>query len=366
MATKALNNNSVPSIIVIIFSHFSSLRYIYNVGFIALQKCEKKMSADSNDDIAGDNRTRAKENRILRECVKDAMLYRAVPFSLAASAAVFIAIRRGHYRPTNRFGPWPLVITSSAIAYWSGKLSYILGDNCQDKFLKGAPDSEIAYHIRLQRGMQQPREAREKFDPHFPHHRHNNAVDDDDDERSIQLKEDIESLQSNNATSLDVMMNAGVKLNDRERLVIEECNNCAFYFFSFPTSLLLAGFAYFGQVKGYFRPSERLKPPLTKAPKMIFAVAVGYVIGQYVYTSSSDCVERILTDAPDGELARLIREKKIGQAADLEPELFEEEEEENLPTSELEGDYYILSNHHNSSLQDIDVLTKVDLLNQQK
>ena len=44
-----------------------------------------------------------------------------------------------------------------------GKLSYILSDSCKDKFLRDAPESETAYHIREERGLPQPWTAMRDF-----------------------------------------------------------------------------------------------------------------------------------------------------------------------------------------------------------
>ena len=48
---------------------------------------------------------------------------------------------------------------------------------------------------------------------------------------------------------------------------------------------------------------------MARLPKTIVGATFGYMLGQVLYMFSSDCPERYLTDAPNGEMAALIRKK---------------------------------------------------------
>jgi hypothetical protein len=42
----------------------------------------------------------------------------------------------GFITPGKTFGPWGKVAAAAFVAYWTGKLTYILGNNCKEKFLR--------------------------------------------------------------------------------------------------------------------------------------------------------------------------------------------------------------------------------------
>lgn len=249
------------------------------------------MSGDEGDeeDEKQKKKLHGKERKVIRECVREAFWNRALPASLVTGGAVYLASYRGLYTPKGRFGPWPVVVGSSFVAYWVGKISYILGDHCQNKFLKEAPDCEISYHIRQQKGLTQPWQAQEKFG-HKPH--------------KEEEDEDVDSVE----TVADILTKTDVKLSNKEKQILEDCNNCAFYFFSLPLSLIFGGFLHLAQTKGWLKPSKRLQPPLSKLPKNIVGLTAGYILGQYLYLQSTDCSERFLQDAPEGEVAKALRE----------------------------------------------------------
>jgi hypothetical protein len=42
----------------------------------------------------------------------------------------------GFITPGKTFGPWGKVAAAAFVAYWAGKLTYLLGNNCKEKFLR--------------------------------------------------------------------------------------------------------------------------------------------------------------------------------------------------------------------------------------
>ena len=41
----------------------------------------------------------------------------------------------GYLQPGKKFGPWGKMAAAATVAYWLGKITYLLGDNCKNKFL---------------------------------------------------------------------------------------------------------------------------------------------------------------------------------------------------------------------------------------
>ena len=59
-------------------------------------------------------------------------------------------VKTGKIKPT-KYGSWPKVLLSSGLGYFLGKTSYLLGEACDDKFLKLAPNSDMANRIKYNR-----------------------------------------------------------------------------------------------------------------------------------------------------------------------------------------------------------------------
>ena len=91
------------------------------------------------------------EERIFNECMDDCFWYRSLPAAGFAGAAVFICIRTGKI-PSTKYGAAPKVLTASGLFYALAKASYLLGEECDNKFLAVAPRSEMADRIRYNRG----------------------------------------------------------------------------------------------------------------------------------------------------------------------------------------------------------------------
>ena len=119
------------------------------------------------------------EKKIWDECMSDCLWYRSLPaaatagktflnciicccllikncivqsitYSLLSGFGVLISHKMGTIKPT-KFGIWPKVLSAGAIFYALAKASYLLGEECDNKFLKRAPRSEMAETIRFNR-----------------------------------------------------------------------------------------------------------------------------------------------------------------------------------------------------------------------
>ena len=95
--------------------------------------------------------------------LQEGFWYRSFPMGLGVGITSFYLVRTGQLKPNKYFGAAPKVFLSSFVAYWAGKISYVLSDECKEKFLKDAPESETAYYIRKDRGLQQPWTALRDF-----------------------------------------------------------------------------------------------------------------------------------------------------------------------------------------------------------
>ena len=60
------------------------------------------------------------------------------------------SIKTGRIKST-KYGNLPKVLLSSGLGYFLGKTSYLLGEACDDKFLKLAPNSDMAKRIKYNR-----------------------------------------------------------------------------------------------------------------------------------------------------------------------------------------------------------------------
>ena len=232
-----------------------------------------------------------------------------------AGTFVYYLVRSGRLKPNVRFGAAPKVFTSSFVAYWIGKISYILSDSCQDKFLKGASNSEIAYHIRKQRGLAQPWTAIRDFGSKETSDKSSVSTntysgDSEQDSEAHGIQVQIPAGD----TAFDVIKSKNLVVSKREEEILKDCNNCAFYFFSLPLCILCGGFMFGAKKKGWITDWSD-KKWISKLPKFPFrnrtlhGITVGYLLGQIIYLNTSDCTERFLSEAPDGEVAKYLRQQ---------------------------------------------------------
>lgn len=74
------------------------------------------------------------EKRIFKECNRESLIYRALPFSVVSIAVTQALISRGTLAPSPRFGPLPKLAFAGVCGYLAGKMSYM--KTCQEKFKK--------------------------------------------------------------------------------------------------------------------------------------------------------------------------------------------------------------------------------------
>ena len=252
--------------------------------------------------------------------IQEGFWYRALPLGVSTGAFVYYMVRTGKLKPNAKFGATPKVITSAFVAYWSGKLSYILGDACKDKFLRGAPESETAYYIRKERGLSQPWTAIRDFG--------SEDNEKDGDGYKIELKiNKLKIVKSINNTTYSIV-NTTVKgeeeeiaLSEKEEEILKECSDCSNFLFSLPLSIFGGALMFGAQKKGLISDLSVTKFKwINKLPKVPFrnrtfhGILLGYILGLMLYLKSSDCGDRFLEQAPDGEVARHIRQKREGKS----------------------------------------------------
>ena len=230
--------------------------------------------------------------------------------SLGVGVAAYYLVRTGKLKPNKKFGAGPKVFSSSFLGYWVGKISYILSDACKDKFLKDAPESETAYHIRKERGLTQPWTAIRDFG------NKNNDEDEDDDEDYIQIKITIPSLRSiiNPGTTKD---DKNLVLNEKENKILDECERRSNFFYSLPLSLICGASMFVAQKKNWISKLRETNikwikklPHFPFRSRSLHGIVFGYTLGQFLYIMSLDCEERFLKYAPDGDVAKRIREQR--------------------------------------------------------
>ena len=232
---------------------------------------------------------------------------------LGVGITSFYLVRTGKLKPNKYFGAAPKVFLSSFVAYWAGKISYVLSDECKEKFLKDAPESETAYYIRKDRGLQQPWTAIRDFGQE-------DTEEDDDDNYIFKIDIRIPSFQSTLQSSLDGKQN--IVLSDKEKEILDECSDRSYIYYSMPLSIICGGLMLGAQKKGLISTVRATNSKwIKKLPVFPFrnrtfhGILFGFALGQILYLLSSDYEDSILEHAPDGELAALIRKQneKIDQ-----------------------------------------------------
>lgn len=250
------------------------------------------------------------EAKVLEECWSEALWLRAVPLATLSGATVFLAVRRGRLGGVGaRYGPWPKVLGTALAAFFAGKVSYLMGRNCQDKFLRQVPDSDISKSIREQRGITQE----DRTDIHYDGVGEIGRID---EEAGKKTEEDGHSAGED---SQDVRISTDeseivISLSNREMQILEDCRKVSVYYFSLPLAILQGALANLGQRKGVLKVSRWTPRPLQRLPKTAFFSAIGYATGQVLYMLSSDCADRFLRQAPHGQMARAIRMMRDGRA----------------------------------------------------
>jgi len=241
----------------------------------------------------------------MRECTQDAFWYRAMPSAAVAGTSLYCAVRAGKFKSiaSSRFRTWSVVVGFSSFAYVVAKLSYVLGENCKQKFLVQAPNSDISNHIRKKRGVSysQYEEIKEKED----------AIKeriDEIQERKDLLQERKELLQERKYELLDIVDSKDFderKMTEKEQQILIDCNSAAFYQYSLPSMVGASVTAY----AGVARSSRMQKRSLIgQSAPVALACTLGYFLGQVMYMYSTDCSDRFIKYAPEGEIAKKLQQ----------------------------------------------------------
>ena len=265
------------------------------------------------------------DRAVMRECITEAVIYRSVP------AAVFTGLHVKYFiRKTNFWlNGWPVVVGASCLAWFAGKLSYIHGKHCQDKFLEKAPNSKISAQILA---------VREGEKIHSEEHRREKFSD---------------------LTQEDLVFGS---LTDKEKTILNDCNSTAFWFYSVPLMICFPSLLFIALKNGLLAPSKIVKK-FPFAPKMSIAIASGYVTGQWLYMKSGDCSERFQRFAPDSQMAKIFRKggftmgndqfqlQYIPEDQDQDSEAEEPKETEAAPMSNTYEGYIMPSSHNRKDLE---------------
>lgn len=223
------------------------------------------------------------ERKVMRECTYEAFWYRAVPSALLAGASMYWGVKSGKLKPNQRLGPWPKVIGASSLAYVVAKMSYILGQNCINKFLKQAPNSDIARHFRHKHGLVEP----ESEDS-------STFIDQQEVEQqsNLGLGEILDIVDKNDFDP--------TKMSEKEQQILEDCNTAAFYQYSLPMTFGVGATVYatINRLPGF-----QGKSMFVRCLPVALGSATGYILGQVLYLYSGDCTNRFLQFAPEGEIA---------------------------------------------------------------
>jgi len=82
-----------------------------------------------------DSESSEPERAVVRACIEEAFWRRSLPSAIGTMAAVSWHLKRRPVAPS-KIMAGTVVVGASSLAYFLGKLSYILGDNCMEKFIK--------------------------------------------------------------------------------------------------------------------------------------------------------------------------------------------------------------------------------------
>lgn len=189
------------------------------------------------------------ERRVMRSCIMEAFWARSAPLAVVTMLGVGFAARR---RGVLHGGA--LALGSGSGAYLLGKLSYILGENCIDKFIKDAPGSPVAVHAL------QKREKSRRFEELWR-----------SGEVSRTIREvDVDSLE---------------KHSEEQRWILVEACNRSIAEAALPCSLASSSLVLLLLRLGLVKGSQRL-PSLPWLPKVFLAAGAGFFGGIVIYARS--------------------------------------------------------------------------------
>jgi len=242
------------------------------------------------------------ERDAIRECLNEAFWKRSVPGAGVSAAVSLWAIKHGHIKNTGRFGAWPIVLGFGSVGYMIGKLSYVLGYDCQNIFLEKAPNSQISEHVR---------ERRENNDPNLPY-----------------IFQDI-------LNELD-----GNKISDMEAIILADCSEVAFYRYAVPMSIFSAATLYTSLHFNVLKPSKFITS-YPRMPKTFAGGVLGYMMGRIIYAHSGDCPKRFLKYDYDGQISTILR-KSSTNTQKYTSKRFDENIEAVRATDKIDTEDYVL------------------------
>ena len=93
------------------------------------------------------------ERAVLDACLQEARWQRSGPLAAATLLGAGWLARAGRLggAAARWRGGWPVVAGAASLAYLTGQLTFIFSRGCEDRFLRDAPESEIAVEIRNHR-----------------------------------------------------------------------------------------------------------------------------------------------------------------------------------------------------------------------
>jgi len=235
----------------------------------------------NSSDVVRLGKSSEEERRVMRECTQDAFWSRAMPSATVAGASIYWAVRAGKLKSvgSSRFRTWSVVAGFSSLAYFVAKISYVLGENCKNKFLIQAPDSDISKHIRKKRDITK-----------------SDVMSDSEETMSdpFKLLEIVDSKEFDER-----------KMTDKEQQILIDCNSTAFYQFSLPTMVVAGATSYFGLARS---PRFQNRSRMAQSAPVALACGLGYFMGQLMYLYSTDCADRFVKYAPEGSIAKKLQQ----------------------------------------------------------
>lgn len=88
------------------------------------------------------------ELAVLRDCNIESFYQRSLPIGIGLGVGTFLAVQRGIFKPSARFGPTPKVMVAGILGYFIGKFSY--QQKCAEKIMR-LPNSRLAEALRRKR-----------------------------------------------------------------------------------------------------------------------------------------------------------------------------------------------------------------------
>ncbi|XP_050540752.1 OCIA domain-containing protein 1 [Daktulosphaira vitifoliae] len=90
------------------------------------------------------------EKRVMKECNRESFFQRSLPLSAILGVGSYMAVNKGYFKASPKWGPWPKVIVGGLVGYIVGKYSY--QNKCAEKLMQ-LPDSEVGRLLRERRGQ---------------------------------------------------------------------------------------------------------------------------------------------------------------------------------------------------------------------